>query len=175
MSTSTENSTEKSLEKVSAGKPVSVYSVSFATVINKFPGKKFIARRSSKDPVARRSFSKKVFSWRNAAAIAAILAIGVLQFALQVSVIRQDVGETRPPFQVPPVKTEPLYTAPAVSEPARLATKKANAVLPPKVATRAARERQPEPAPLKPQSRKKESVETRAARLRRVERILTGV
>ncbi|HEY8558910.1 MAG TPA: hypothetical protein VIL74_00805 [Pyrinomonadaceae bacterium] len=175
MEVGTEKSTEKSLEKVAAGKPVSVYSVNFTKVINKFSGKIFVVKPNSNGVAAPRNFSRRVFNWRNAAIAAAIMAIGVLHFAFQMSIVRNEVGENRPLYQVPPVGTEPLTAPPIESEPAPVEIKKIHAPLPPKSSARAVRERPIEPAPLKPRSKKKEAVDTRAARLRRAERILTGV
>ena len=118
MEVTTKNSTEKSLEKVSAGKPISVYSVNFAKVINRFPRKRFISRRKNfaGEINPQNSFSRKVFRWRNAAAVAAILAIGVLHFAFQMTVIRTEVSKNRSILEVPPVKVEPLRAAPVETE-----------------------------------------------------------
>jgi hypothetical protein len=175
MAVSTENSTEKSLQQVSENKPISVYSANFTKVINNFAGKRFVPkRRTGADGVVEpRSFSKKVFSWRNAAAMAAILAIGVFHFVFQMSFIRSEVSENYPLIQVPPVKVEPLRTAPVEAEPSDFKIKKTAAELPPKPARTVRQQQQPEPAPLKAQPKK--AVESRAERLRRAERILTGI
>lgn len=176
MNATTENSTEKKLEKVSAEKPLSVYSVNFARVINNFAEKKSIARRKNEAGAmtAQRSFSKKIFKWRNAVAVAAILAIGVLHFAFQMSVIRTEVSKSGPAIEVPPVRSEPVAAAPVEAAPAEFEVKKINAALAPKNVP-AVKKRQAEIAPVKPQPKKKEAVETRGERLRRAERILTGV
>jgi hypothetical protein len=173
MNVSTKDSREKSLEKISTGKPISVYSINFAKVINKFPGKRFIPGQKNGKLAAQRSFSRKVFSWRNAAAVTAILAIGVLHFAFQMSIVRNELSENRPVVEVPPVKIEPLGAAPIEAESTEIETGKTDAA--PSKLARAIKQRQPEPAPFKPQLKKKEAVETRAARLRRAERLLTGV
>ena len=181
MEVSTKNSTDKSLEKVTTGKPISVYTANFSKVIAKFPRNKFALKRKS--PVsggaAQHSFSKKVFSWRNASIAAGILAIGILHFAFQVSFIRNEVSENRPLTEVPPVTVEqpPLRAMTVESaEPADIEIKQTlRAASSPKTA-RVIRQRQSEsPAPFKAQPKKREAVESRAARLRRAERILTGV
>ncbi len=183
MEVSTQNSTDQSLEKVSVGKPISVYTANFSKVIAKFPRKKLALKRKTPavKPAAQESFSSKVFSWRNASAAAAILAIGVLHFAFQVSFIRSEVTENRPPAEVPAVTVEqPVSAVPVeAEETADAPTKnkiesKIDASAP--RTARLMRQRQAEtPAPVKAQPRKREAVESRAARLRRVERILTGV
>lgn len=176
MNATEENLTEKALEKVSAEKPVSVYSVNFARVINNFAEKKNIDRRKdeSVENVAQNSLSQKVFKWRNAIAVAAILAIGVFHFAFQMSFIRTEISEYRPVVNVPPVKIEPPRAAPIESKPAEFKAEKIDSVMPEKNLP-AVKRRQSEIAPVKPQPKKKEAVETRAERLRRAERILTGV
>ena len=183
MEVSTQNSTDKSLEKVSIGKPISVYTANFSKVIAKFPRTKSALKRKLPvaKPAAREdSFSKKVFSWRNVSAAAAILVIGVLHFALQVSFIRSEVTENRPPVEVPPVTVEqPAHAAVPVvetEEPAIVQPKRTIESSSPKQA-RVVRQRQTEfiAPPVKAQPRQREAVESRAVRLRRAERILTGV
>jgi hypothetical protein len=177
MDTSTENSTEKSLQKASEKKPVSVYSVKFTKVINNFAEAGFVSKqKNGSDKVsAHTSFSKRLFRWRNAAAVTAILAIGVLHFVFQISFIRSEIGESWPLAEVPPVNLETGRAAPV--EASESEVKKIDAALPPKT-VRVVRQRPLEPsltAPSKPQLKKREAVENRAARLRRAERILTGV
>ncbi len=176
MNATTENSTEKALEKVTAEKPLSVYSVNFARVINNFAEKKSIAGRKGRTGAMTvpGSFSRKIFKWRNAVAVAAILAIGVLHFAFQMSVIRTEVSKTSHAVEVPPVRVEPVRAAPVEAAPAEFKPKKINSALPSKNLP-AVKKRQAEIAPVKPQPKKKEAVETRSERLRRAERILTGV
>ncbi len=177
MDVSTKNSSEKSLEKISAGKPISVYTVNFAEVINKFPGTRFLPQRKTDadEIAAQSSFSKKVFCWRNAAAVVSILAIGVLHFVFQISFIRSEVSENRPILEVPPIKIESVSAAPVETGSIKNKAKKSETLASPKNVRAAVRQRQMEPAPLKPQLKKREAVESRAARLRRAERILTGV
>lgn len=174
MDVSTENSTEKSLEKVSAGKPISVYTVNFAKVIKKFPRKRFALRRKAEASAAgaQNSFSKKVFNLRNAMIVAALLAIGVLHFAFQISFIRHEVSENRPAIEVPPVRIEPVSAAPIVNE--SIESREKDVVAPSKTARAIRAPRQAEASTFgKPQPKK--AVESRAARLRRAEKILTGV
>jgi hypothetical protein len=177
MNATTENSTEKSLERISSEKPVSVYSVNFERVINNFSEKSFISKRkadSGKIAVQNR-LSKKIFKWRNAVAVAAILAIGVLHFAFQMSFISREISKNRPLLEVPPVKIEPLLrAAPVEIPPTEFKIKKINAPLSQRSAA-AIRQRKAEIALPKPPPKKKDAFESRAERLRRVERILTGV
>jgi hypothetical protein len=186
MNASTENSTEKALEKVSAEKPVSVYSVNFNRVINNFTEKKkkpgFLAKRKENAGAVevQRPFSGKVFKWRNAVAVAAILAIGVFHFVFQMSFIRREVSENRPAVEAPPVKSEtlksePVSVAPVETNLKEFDVKKIDAALPPRRSVPEIRQRPADIAPVKPPSKKKEGVETRAERLRRAERILTGI
>jgi hypothetical protein len=179
MDEATENKAEKSLEKVTLKKPLSVYSLNFSQALNNFAEKRNIVKRraQSGEIAARRSFSKKLFNRRNAALLAAILTIGVLHFALQMSFIRREVSKTRPVIEVPAITVEPdtappVKTAPAADfkskkDPARQAQK---AVLPLKPRP------QFETTPSKTTpTKKKEAVESRAERLRRAERLLTGL
>ena len=191
MNAETEILTEEKLEKVEEQKPVAVYSVNFAEALGNFTEKRLVRRRKSalgkksgvEKAVVEKSLSQKIFNWRNAVPAAAILAIGVLHFAFQISVIRPEVSENRALMEVPPVKAEParavvpVEAVPAV--PAAAETKDAEPVAPQKTAVRTKSrqfEAAPQPAPAaKPAVRKKEAVESRAERLRRAEKILTGI
>jgi len=186
MNAETEISTEEKLETVSEHqKPVAVYTVNFANVVGNFTEKRLVRRRKSTmveksaEKSAGKSFSKKIFNWRNAVPVAAILAIGVLHFAFQISVIRPEVSENRPVVEVPPIKVEPARTLPVVTVPAAETNKTAGVTAPQKTALRVkARQLQAAPsvAPSKqPVMKKKEAVESRAERLRRAERLLTGI
>jgi hypothetical protein len=123
----------------------------------------------------RPSFSGRIFTRRNITLTAAILAIGVLHFVFQISFIRREVSNTRPLFEVPPVKVEPLPAMPAESKPVAFESKKTDAPDHPKKSVPDVKSRRAAVVPLKPQPRKREAVETRAERLRRAEKILTGV
>lgn len=183
MEVSTKNSTDKSLEKVSVGKPISVYTANFSKVIAKFPRTRFalIRKAPAAESAVQESFSRKVFSWRNVSVAAAILVIGVLHFAFQVSVIRNEVSENHPPLEVPPVKVE----QPAAHVVVPVETEDQPDVEQPKAAidTSSSKQarviRQPRQTetvvPFRAQPKKREAVESRAARLRRAERLLTGV
>ena len=176
MDVSTKNSTEKSLEKVSADKPISVYTVNFAKVIGKFPRRKFALKRKAEASAGRaqNSFSKKVFNRRNAVITAALLAVGVLHFAFQISFIRNEVSENRPVTEVPPVKIEPVSAVPFVEKSAETENRKSDDVVPSKTVRALRTPRQAESSTFgKPPPKK--SVGSRAARLRRAEKILTGV
>jgi hypothetical protein len=164
---------EKELEEVSETKPVSVYSLSFTPIINDAEREFLIERskpRQIKKTDRKSSFSKAVFRWRNAAAVAAILAVGVLHFAYQLSVIKTETTQ----IIESPVISAPVSEPPAVTKPVEFEAKKIDAVLPEK-AVPAIKLRQTEVVPPKPQFKKKDSVEPRAARLRRAEKLLTGI
>lgn len=184
MNAETEILTEESLENAPEQKPVAVYSVNFANAIGNFTEKRLVRRRSSavgkKSPV-KKSLSRKIFNWRNAVPVAAILAIGVLHFAFQMSVIRPEVSENRPVGEVPPVKIEApraltVEAVPAIADPKKpeVATAPQKTAL--RIKPRQNEIRQSEIARSKPPViRKKEAVESRAERLRRAERLLTGI
>ena len=176
MSVSTENSSEKSLE-VMEKKPVSVYSVNFARVINNLTEKKMILKRKNGalKKADGNSLSKKVFQWRSAVAVGAILTIGVLHFAFQMSFINREVSKNRPLVEVPPVVVEPARIEPVKPEPTEFEAKKVKAPLAPKAGRTVIKQRAVEFVPLKAQPKKKDAVEPRAERLRRAERILTGI
>src|SRR5215203_686145 len=135
MSVSTKNSSEKTLEKALEDKPVSVYSINFARVINNLNDKR-LAPNAKKGGLleagARKSLSKKIFQSRNAIAVAAILAIGVLHFAFQMSFIRYDVSKNRPPLEVLPVKIEQHSALSADNKLDEFESKKADVVMPEK-------------------------------------------
>jgi len=174
----TENPAEKALEQVSDNKPVSVYSVNFARAVRNLGGKRFIVKRPLQpvDLARRNSLSGRIFNLRNAVLTAAILAVGVLHFAFQMSFIQTEVGKNLPPVkQVPPVKSEPARVAAVENLPAEVEVKKADAVLPAKNVRTNKSRLAVETAPAKPQTKRREAGETRAERLRRAERILTGV
>ena len=177
MSLQTKETTEKSLKKALEEKPVSVYSVNFARVINNLTENKGIQKRSGDalEKASRSSLSRKVFKWRNAVAVAAILVVGVLHFVFQVSVVRPELSENLKSAEVPPVKIEQLSAPFADNKTSEFEAKKADVLLPEKQAPRLRQRPQLEIAPVKAQPKRKETVETRQERLRRVERILTGV
>lgn len=158
-------------------KPVSVYSVNFARVINNLTDKKMILKRKNGllKTATQNSLSKKVFQWRSAVAVAAILAIGVLHFAFQMTFINREVGKNRPVIEVPPVKIEPARVEPIIIAPTEFEAKKVKAPLAPKAGRTVIKQRAVEFAPLKAQPKKKDAFESRAERLRRAEKILTGV
>ncbi len=181
------NLSEKSLEKVSGEKPVSLYSLSFTQIVNDAEREFLIARSKVIKPKKlkaikikradnRSSFSKRVFNWRNAAVIAAILAVGVLQFIYQLSVIKTENTQ----LPEPPAKSKQIREQPAVAVPAAFDAKKVEIALPEKPAPvirqpKIVRQSEVENAPSKLPLKKKEAVETRAERLRRAEKILTGI
>jgi hypothetical protein len=186
MNAETEISTEGKLETVSEHqKPVAVYTVNFANVVGNFTEKRLVRRRKSTmaeksvEKSAEKSFSKKIFNWRNAVPVAAILAIGVLHFALQISVIRPEVSENHTALEIPPVKVEPARALPLEAVPAVVEIKKPGVAAAPQKTVSRVKPRQlesaPSIAPTKPVVRKKEAGETRAERLRRAERLLTGI
>ena len=106
-------------------------------------------------------------------AIAAILAVGVLHFVYQLSFISTETSENRGMAEAP-AKIEQVRQPPVEAPPVELEAKKTNEVTAPKPAA-PVQKLQPQAAPAKTQLKKKEPVETRAERLRRAEKILTGV
>lgn len=176
MNAETVISTEENLEKVSEQKPVAVYSVNFADVVGNFTEKRLVRRRKSAafEKSTEKSFSKKIFNWRNAVPVAAILAIGVLHLAFQISVIRPEVSENHAILEVPPVKVEPARALPVEAPSSVDEMKKTERVASQKTALHV-KAQQSEIMPSKPPVRKKEAGETRAERLRRAERLLTGI
>jgi len=180
MNAAKEIQTEESLEKIVKEKnPVSVYSVSFAPPIISDEEKEFLMSRVPVSKIIKRAnqsnLSKAVFNRRNAAIAAAIITIGILHFAFQVSFINSEISENRPVAEVPPVKTEPASSQIIEIPSNRFETENAVKSAPVKPAVPVVRKLQLEPAPIKPQMKKKESFETSAERLRRVEKALTGV
>ena len=176
MKTSTENSSENPLARVAEREEqVSVYSVNFTQIINNHNAEREIVLKPLKaegleeknnQPV----FSKTIFRRRNTIGIAAILVIGILHFAFQLSVIqteKKQVAEN-------PVSIEQVREQPAETKPVEFKATKADVVLPEKPAPQI-KQRQSETAPSKPQFKKKEAIEPKAERLRRAEKILTGI
>lgn len=184
MNAETEILTEEKSEQLAEQKPVAVYSINFAEAIGNFAEKRLVRQRK---PVAvekrvEKSLSRKIFNWRNAVPVGAILAIGVLHFAFQISVIRPEVSENRVIDKVQPVSVEQLRAVPVEAVPvvpAVVEKKDAETVAPQKTAMRVKTrqfEAAPEAAaPSKPVVRKKEATESRSERLRRAEKILTGI
>lgn len=180
MNEAKEKQTVESLDKVVKEKnPVSVYSISFASPIISDEEKNFLMSRVPVPNIARRAnqsnFSKAVFNRRNAAIAAAIITIGILHFAFQVSFIRSEISENRPVVEAPVIKPEPVSSQIIEVPSNHFETENAIKSAPVKTAVPAARRTQFETAPVKPQIKKKESLETPAERLRRVEKALTGV
>ena len=179
MDAATENKAEKSLEKVTVKKPLSVYSLNFSRALNNFAEKRHIVmRRAGSGEVEwrRGSLSGKIFNRRNAVLLAAILTIGVLHFALQMSFIRKEVSKTRPAIEVPAIQMEPVAAPPVNVQPAAdFDSKKMPARQPQKAVLPLKSRPQFDTAPAKMTPKRKEAGESRAARLRRAERLLTGI
>lgn len=124
---------------------------------------------------------EKLLKWRGEIAFAAILAIAVLHFAFQFSFIRSETGENSRAdgFPVKIEKSRPQIVE-TESAPAEIKAKKKpetnksgnfkSSKTAPPVGSRPT-----EIAPVQPLPKKKVPVESRAARLRRAERILTGI
>jgi len=178
MNTSREDSTEKMLETKSEKRPVSVYSVSFTQIISDAEREFLMERAKSVKPeqTAKQStLSDTLFNWRNAIAVAAILVIGVLHFVFQISFIRRESAENRVPAEAP-AKIEQLREKTADNKPVEFEAKKADEVVVPEKNKRAIKQNRPEAIAVKPPPKKREQpAETRAERLRRAERILTGI
>lgn len=185
MNASTENSAEKSLENIATGKPVSVCSISFAPLITDEEREFIMQRLTAKktvSPARQTALKKFVFNWRSAAIAAAILTIGILHFAFQMTFIRSEVSKVRPAMETQmavesaaPVKQE--IETPAPIAPIQEEQKQANNAAVPGKVLPAVRRPQAETAPVRQQSqpKRREMPETREERLRRVEKMLTGV
>jgi hypothetical protein len=176
MKTSTENSSENPLERAAGQEEqVSVYSVNFTQIINNHNADREVVVKPLKaeSPEEKNNqpwLSRTVFKRRNTIGIAAILVVGILHFAFQISFIQTEKRQVAEA----PAKIEPARAQPAESKPVEFEATKADIVLPEKTAPQT-RQRQPETAPAKMQLKKKEAIEPRAARLRRAEKILTGI
>lgn len=176
-------STEESLEAVSEKNPVSIYTLDFAATEKRGEPKSLEMRPLRDDDLrvrrSARHFSKKIFKWRNAAAVAAILAVGATHFVFQFT-FQKEISENRRPVETPLVAEENV-----AREPVAVETKPAEPeFVPPRISIAPPRKNAPvlkprqaqaESAPVKPQIKKRVPAETEAERLRRVERVLTGV
>jgi hypothetical protein len=139
----------------------------------------FFAEKEFMKTIKENASFKELFKWRSELAFVAILAIAILHFAFQFSFIRSENSENSRAAEFPVKIEQPL---PQVVEikPAEIEakkqfeTKKITSVKPPKSVV-PIRQQRTEAAPSKPLLKKKVPVESRAARLRRAERILTGV
>jgi len=176
MKTSTENSSENPLERVAEREEqVSVYSVNFTQIINNHNAEKEIVLKplqagSLEEKNTQPRLSRTIFKRRNTIGIAAILVVGILHFAFQLSIIqteKKQVAEN-------PVSIEQVHEKTAEIKPVEFEATKVDVVLPEKNAPQI-KQRQPEIAPAKMQLKKKEAVDARAERLRRAEKILTGI
>jgi hypothetical protein len=146
----------------------------------------FFAEKGFMKTIRENSSFKKLFNWRSEIAFVAILAIAVLHFAFQFSFIRSENVENSRAVEFPvkaaefPVKIAQAHPQNVETESAEIESnkitekKKVYNAKPPKPIL-PVRERRIEIAPSKPQPKKKTPVESRAARLRRAEKILTGV
>jgi type IV secretory pathway VirB10-like protein len=189
MSSQTENSSKKSLETVAEQNRVSVYTVNFTEIVNQPEVKNFIPHEKKIEDLDkmrnRSAISRVLFRWRSAIAAAAILIVGILNFAFQMS-FQSEVAENAPAAETSVVK-EPLQTTVAAEQktppmnesktevaPKILESKKADRVAARKVEPQT-KPRRAEIVPVKTHTRKKTAIETTAERLRRAERILTGV
>lgn len=174
MKKSSENTSEKLLERVSEENPASVYSVNFTQIIGNDVEKK-VAGENLKPEECEKSnncpaFFGMIFKRRNEMSVAAIFAIGILHFVFQLSFIRSE----KPQLDEAPVKIEQVREQTVETKPIEFEAKKVNIVLPEKTVP-TVRRRQPEIVPSKTHFRKKDADETRTARLRRAEKILTGI
>ncbi|HVE59235.1 MAG TPA: hypothetical protein VNB22_20595 [Pyrinomonadaceae bacterium] len=175
MKTSTENSSENPLERAAEKEQISVYSVNFTQIVNNHNAEKEIivkplTAESPEERKKRLRLSGTILKRRNTIGIAAILVVGILHFAFQLSVIqteKKQVAEN-------PVSIEQVREQPAETKPGEFQATKTDVILPEKTAPQI-KQRQPEIAPLKPQLKKKEAIDSRAERLRRAEKILTGI
>jgi len=179
MKTSTENSSENPLERVADKEQVSVYSVSFTQIINPNAEREIVLKPIKAANLEKANnqsrLSKTIFKRRNAIGIVAILAIGVLHFVFQISFIQSEKTQVAEnPVKIETISEQPAEIKPAEIKPAEFEVKKADIILPPKPAPQI-KQRQTEIAPAKPQLKKKDSAPTKSERLRRAEKILTGI
>lgn len=171
MSTSTEKSSQENPENISKEQSVSAYSLDF-TQDNNNNAETEIVRKDSK-PADKSSISKRMLKWQNALAIAAILTIAALHFVFQSSFIQSENSQNLLVDEFP-VKVEQVNQPSVEIKSADFEVKKINDVMSPKIKPNV-RQRRSEAVTSKPQPKKKDAVETPAQRLRRAERILTGV
>ena len=164
------------METTAQKKSASVYSLSFTQIVNNFAKKEKVKPLESGEIALtekRSAFSKDVFRRRNAIAVAAILAIGILHFAFQMSFIQRENKEN-------------LRVAATVVAPPKVAERniviaspefemnKADDVKLEKSAP-AFKQRRTGNAPPKLSPKKQDSADTNTERLRRAEKILTGI
>ncbi|MBS1797850.1 MAG: hypothetical protein JSS81_28780 [Acidobacteria bacterium] len=175
MSTSTENSAGLASETAASAKPLAVYTADFSQLLDERE-KAFLLGRTKNvkagTTAVGRAFPRSVINRRSGLALAAILAVGVGHFFLQMSFINRQNREALRAAEVPPV-AEAVSAPDAVVEPAAYTPAK-EAPAPPERTTPAAKPRI-EVLPPKPALRKRAAPESRAARLRRAEKILTGI
>lgn len=123
---------------------------------------------------------KGLLKRRSEIAFVAILVLAALHFAFQFSFIRSENIENSRVDEVPvkvnetPDKFEQVQERVIENQPTRFKTKKINNAKPTKNIVMV-KQHQTKIVPSKPLAKKKITVESRAARLRRAERILTGV
>lgn len=146
----------------------------------------FFAEKEFMKTLGGNSSFKRLFKWRSEIAFVAILVIAAAHLAFQFSIIRSENVENSRAVEFPvniaeiPVKIEQIHPQTIKTESAEIEakkkaeTKKIYNVKPPKPIL-PVRERRIEIAPFTPQPKKRTPVESRAARLRRAEKILTGV
>lgn len=123
---------------------------------------------------------KGLFRRRSELAFIAILVVAALHFAFQFSFIQSENIENSQAHEIPakvnetPDKIEQVQEQAIEPEPTKFKAKKSDSVKASKPVA-AVKKRHTEIAPSEPLPKKKIPVESRTARLRRAERILTGI
>ncbi len=131
-----------------------------------------MVRTNSAKTTAKSSFSKIMSKWQNALAVAAILTVAVLQFVFQISFVQPETVKNLR-VDAPSVKIEQVPQENLEIKSVGFEAKKINDAMPKIVPT--VKQRRPEIVPPKPQPKQKNAAEIRAERLRRAEKILTGL
>ena len=179
MNKSAETLTKTSIEAVSEENPVSDYSISFVPPFMMDAGRDF-DKTAVSDAPAKPSFSRKISRWQKAFIIAAILTVAALHFVIQSSFVESETGKNLSVDEIPaqleqippPIAAGREDFQPGQNDTTVFKAKKINEATP-KILPQI-KPRQNETDVSKP-VKKKDGGETRAERLRRAEKILTGI
>lgn len=179
MNASTDQQTNPEPRNSDIQNPVSKYSLSFGRDILTDEEREFLMERTK--PLRSNKPSEEVvrpfrslMNRRNLGLLAAILAVAVVHFSLQLNFSRKE----RSALRVPPIVEAPLIPD-SVSPPtvivAETEFQPENISVQPAPAPVAVPRRESTTKNARPQAPKPEATESRAARLRRAEKILTGI
>jgi anti-sigma-K factor RskA len=197
MENQTENSTEKALEVIAENNSLSVYTVNFTQHISGANESQLLPSAAEKQCAAeakkRGAVSRQLFRWRSAIAISAILAVAVLHFTYQLSfqtiAVENQTAATPVPVAEKTLREETAQNKPVEIEAEIIDEKSLRKRVslddkkvsldekPSRDKVLKVKSRPIENAAVRqaPQNRKRIIVETRAERLRRAEKILTGI